>query len=242
MQQNDKLYFANAGDSRAIVGRQLDPSQLGQQVLLSQLKSITKQVTTDHKPHVPEERQRIEQYGSCVIESADDCSRVAGMLAVSRAIGDAPFKGCGVIATPEVFCVQAVDVEYVVIACDGLWDVLNNEEVGFIIQCVLAEAAGTQVNTSDPKLKTIGAAVHLFLQSDTLADEFSNQAERELAKLSQYDCPQNDSADIRATYQKPEDRYAPANIARILAKTAVAMGSEDNVSVVVGVKQFVYQK
>ena len=84
--------------------------------------------------------------------------------------------------------------------------------------------------------------MHLFLQSETLADEFSNQAERELTKLSQYDCPQNDSADIRASYAKPEDKFAPTNIARILAKTAVAMGSEDNVSVVVGVKQFIYLK
>ena len=33
----------------------------------------------------------------------DDCPRVAGMLAVSRAIGDCPFKGCGVISTPDVY-------------------------------------------------------------------------------------------------------------------------------------------
>ena len=133
-------------------------------------------------------------------------------------------------------------MEYVVIACDGLWDVLNNEEVGFIIQCVLAELEGNTINTPDPTLKTIGTAVHLFLQSETLADDSSSQAERELAKLSQYDCPTSDSADIVAHYQRPEERFAPTNIAKILAKTAVAMGSEDNVSVVVGVKQSVYQK
>jgi len=49
------------------------------------------------------------------------------MLAVSRAIGDCPLKGCGVISTPDVFYYETDDVEYIIMACDGLWDVLSNE-------------------------------------------------------------------------------------------------------------------
>jgi len=152
--QGEKLYFANAGDSRAIVGRagvvNLPDDSRQLQMTPNNIKHLTKQVTIDHKPSVPEEKSRIEQFGSCVIESPDDCSRVAGMLAVSRAIGDAPFKGCGVIATPEVFCVQQPEIDYVILACDGLLDVLSNEDVGLIVQCVTAGYRGKQVVIPQP--------------------------------------------------------------------------------------------
>lgn len=99
---NSHIFFANAGDSRAIVGGNILHHFNGPYTQLS-ITHIAEQVTIDHKPHIPTEKERIEKYGSCVIQTDDDCSRVAGMLAVSRAIGDAPFKGCGVIAEPEVF-------------------------------------------------------------------------------------------------------------------------------------------
>lgn len=60
------------------------------------------------------------------------------MLAVSRAIGDAPFKGCGVIANPDVFVVPKSEADFIVVACDGLWDVLSTGEVAFIIHAILA--------------------------------------------------------------------------------------------------------
>ncbi|CAL6053919.1 Protein_phosphatase 2C [Hexamita inflata] len=234
----DKFFFGNAGDSRAVVGR----IDVNLNFTPQSLKPITKQVSTDHKPHIPEEKQRIEQYGSCVIESNDDCSRVAGMLAVSRAIGDAPFKGCGVIATPEVFCVQQVEVDYVVLACDGLWDVMTNEEVGFVLQCVVGAFKNKQVQCSDQRLNCIKNAVALFLQSDNLQDESSKLAERELAKIGQYDYFSSESADVKAQYPTHDDKFSPQNIGRILAKTAVALGSEDNVSIVVGVRAGCYGK
>lgn len=66
-------------------------------------------------------------------ENNDDCPRVAGMLAVARAIGDAPFKGCGVISHPEIFSLDASELDWVVIACDGLYDVMSNEEVNLVV-------------------------------------------------------------------------------------------------------------
>ena len=58
-----------------------------------------------------------------------------GRLAVSRAIGDNMFKDLDInksplISTPEIheFILSKND-KFIVIACDGLWDVMTNEEV-----------------------------------------------------------------------------------------------------------------
>ena len=121
------ILVGNAGDARLVLQR----------------AGRVEQITQDHKPSVPAERQRIEQYGSCVVETPGDCARVAGMLAVSRAIGDAPFKGCGVISCPDVFEVDPTGVDFVVLACDGLWDVFSIEEVQLIVQVVFHGSSST---------------------------------------------------------------------------------------------------
>lgn len=74
------------------------------------------------------------------------------MLAVSRAIGDAPFKGCGVIATPEIYNVKCDTADFIVMACDGLWDVLKNEEVVFVVHAVLARSKNIKLNITDQRL------------------------------------------------------------------------------------------
>jgi protein phosphatase 2C family protein 2/3 len=62
------LFVANAGDSRAVLSRHG--------------KAI--EITRDHKPHEPSERQRIELCGGYVCSEG----RLCGELAVARAIGD----------------------------------------------------------------------------------------------------------------------------------------------------------
>lgn len=69
--KNNKLYCANAGDSRAIA------CVNGQAVALSH----------DHKPVLPKEMERIHDSGGWV----ENC-RVNGSLALSRALGDFKFK------------------------------------------------------------------------------------------------------------------------------------------------------
>lgn len=69
--KDNKLYCANAGDSRAIACRN------GQLVTLS----------SDHKPNNPEEMDRIYNAGGWV-----EFNRVNGNLALSRALGDFLFK------------------------------------------------------------------------------------------------------------------------------------------------------
>ncbi|XP_070846337.1 protein phosphatase 1bb isoform X1 [Chaetodon trifascialis] len=111
------LYFINCGDSRAVLSRD---TKVGFS-------------TQDHKPCNPREKERIQNAGGSVM-----IQRVNGSLAVSRALGDYDYKcvdGKGpteqlVSPEPEV-CVleRAAEDEFVVLACDGIWDVMSNEEL-----------------------------------------------------------------------------------------------------------------
>lgn len=82
----------------------------------------------DHKPNTVSERERIEKAGGVVVWAGT--WRVGGVLAVSRAFGDRPLKRY-VLATPDV-CVQTLSFEdeFVVMASDGVWDVLSNQVWG----------------------------------------------------------------------------------------------------------------
>jgi len=110
--------LANAGDSRAVL------CQGGRAVPLS----------IDHKPGLPEERARIESKGGIVAWVGT--YRVSGVLAVSRAFGDAPLKEY-VPATPHVITRLLVpEDELIILASDGLWDVIANEEAVTIARAI----------------------------------------------------------------------------------------------------------
>lgn len=106
----DRLLVANVGDSRAVICRG------GKAIAVSR----------DHKPDRTDERQRIEDAGGFVIWAGT--WRVGGVLAVSRAFGDRLLKQY-VVADPEIN-EEVVDdsLEFLILASDGLWDVVSNEE------------------------------------------------------------------------------------------------------------------
>ncbi|XP_047977095.1 probable protein phosphatase 2C 24 [Salvia hispanica] len=103
------IVVANCGDSRAVLCRS------GKAIPLS----------TDHKPDRPDEMNRIQAAGGRVIfwEGA----RVLGVLAMSRAIGDnylKPYVSC----EPEVTITErSEEDECLILASDGLWDVVSND-------------------------------------------------------------------------------------------------------------------
>jgi serine/threonine protein phosphatase PrpC len=91
------------------------------------IKGGAKTLSIDHKPDLPEERARIEGLGGRV--SFYDVARVEGILAVSRALGDRYLKPY-VSAEPYITKgLLGMENDYVVIACDGVWDVLLPSEV-----------------------------------------------------------------------------------------------------------------
>ncbi|KAH0459199.1 hypothetical protein IEQ34_012013 [Dendrobium chrysotoxum] len=106
----DRLLVANVGDSRAVICRG------GNAIAVSR----------DHKPDQTDERQRIEDAGGFVMWAGT--WRVGGVLAVSRAFGDRLLKQY-VVAEPEIQ-EEVVDgsLEFLILASDGLWDVVSNEE------------------------------------------------------------------------------------------------------------------
>mmetsp|Transcript_22687 Transcript_22687/g.37538 ORF Transcript_22687/g.37538 Transcript_22687/m.37538 type:complete len:516 (-) Transcript_22687:151-1698(-) len=118
-----RIVCANAGDSRAIIVR-----KDGSVVRLSR----------DHKPGMPDETRRITDLGGKVIYWGR--WRVEGLLAVSRAIGDASLKPY-VTSEPEV-CEYDIgkDDWFLVLSSDGVWDVLDNEEAAHVViatSCVM---------------------------------------------------------------------------------------------------------
>ena len=115
MVRGDRLTVANVGDSRAILVK-----RNGEVVPLSR----------DHKPNCADEQARISSRGGRVVHWG--VWRVEGVLAVSRAIGDRLLKEY-VIAEPEFKEIRrSAQDAFVIIASDGLWDVLSNEDVRYI--------------------------------------------------------------------------------------------------------------
>jgi len=132
-----KIVCANAGDSRAII--------LGR-------NGIVTKITRDHKPGVPDETKRITDLGGRVIYWGR--WRVESILAVSRAIGDASLKPY-ITAEPEVVeHLIKPDDWFLVLASDGIWDVLENEQVAeYVISHACVEIDNKLVCDPD-KLKS----------------------------------------------------------------------------------------
>ncbi|KAJ0974079.1 hypothetical protein J5N97_016044 [Dioscorea zingiberensis] len=91
---------------------------------------LVKELTNDHHPSRDDERNRVEAAGGYVVEWAG-VFRVNGQLAVTRAIGDMPFKRYGVISNPEVTDWHAItnNDSYLVVASDGIFEKLTTQEV-----------------------------------------------------------------------------------------------------------------
>ncbi|XP_022991577.1 probable protein phosphatase 2C 49 [Cucurbita maxima] len=113
------LMVANAGDCRAVLSRN------GEAVDMSQ----------DHRPIYSLEKQRVEELGGYV-----DGGYLNGVLSVSRALGDWDMKlphgsPSPLIAEPE--CKQVVlteEDEFLIIACDGIWDVMSSQQAVNVVR------------------------------------------------------------------------------------------------------------
>lgn len=102
------LYVANAGDSRAVL------SKNGQAERLS----------IDHKASDPQEIERVKAMGGTIMDN-----RVAGGLAITRAIGDHAYKSSGVTSQPyTVRHVLRPFDKYLVLASDGVWDTVSDQD------------------------------------------------------------------------------------------------------------------
>lgn len=122
-----RIYCANSGDSRCVLG----------------LAGEAKPMSYDHKPSNPEEHSRILNAGGFV-----EFDRVNGNLALSRALGDFEFKQNAslpaeqqiVTADPQVISHDYTgEEEFLVLACDGIWDCLSNQQVIDLVRRGIAQ-------------------------------------------------------------------------------------------------------
>ncbi|XP_031266525.1 probable protein phosphatase 2C 39 [Pistacia vera] len=111
-----KLVVANLGDSRAIICK----------------NGVAKQLSIDHEPSM--EKDEIEGRGGFVSNFPGDVPRVDGQLAVARAFGDKSLKK-HLSSEPDVE-VEMIDndTEFIILASDGLWKVMSNQEAADAIK------------------------------------------------------------------------------------------------------------
>ncbi|KAG8660100.1 probable protein phosphatase 2C 47 isoform X2 [Manihot esculenta] len=106
------MLIANVGDSRAVL------SKRGRAFELSK----------DHKPSSTSERLRIERLGGEIYDGY-----LNGQLSVARALGDWHIKGAKgskspLSAEPDLEEINLTEEhEFLIIGCDGLWDVMSSQ-------------------------------------------------------------------------------------------------------------------
>lgn len=129
----NELYVANAGDSRCVLAK----------------KGKAIEMSIDHKPDLSYEKERITRAGGVVEEG-----RVMGNLNLSRSIGDLEYKKNPelppedqmITAFPEVKRERIdADTDFMVLACDGIWDILTCQECVDFIYSRLASSSLSQI-------------------------------------------------------------------------------------------------
>ncbi|XP_021734367.1 probable protein phosphatase 2C 33 [Chenopodium quinoa] len=175
IKQGQDLVIGNVGDSRAVLGTRDDDNTL-----------VAVQLTVDLKPNLPAEAERIKKCRGRVFALQDepDVARVwlpnndSPGLAMARAFGDFCLKDFGLIAVPDISYRRLTEKdEFIVLATDGIWDVLSNKEVVDIVAGApsrstaaraLVETAVRGWKMRYPTSKTDDCAVVcLFLDSNT---------------------------------------------------------------------------
>lgn len=131
VRQGESIFVANVGDSRAVLATMSDDGNLE-----------PVQLTIDFKPNLPQEAERIIQCKGRVFCLGDEpgVHRVwlpheeSPGLAMSRAFGDYCVKDFGLISVPEVTQRNITSRDqFVVLATDGVWDVVSNQEAVQIV-------------------------------------------------------------------------------------------------------------
>lgn len=119
------LLVANVGDCRAVMCR----------------KGVAVQMSRDHRPSYPPEKKRIEDSGGFI----DQYGYLNGELAVTRALGDWYMKlpygsSSPLTAEPEIQrFLLTEDDEFLIMGCDGIWDVLSNQDAVNLVRRGLTE-------------------------------------------------------------------------------------------------------
>ena len=117
------LYTSNVGDSRIVLSR----------------KGRAYRLSYDHKASDHNESTRVENAGGLILKN-----RVNGVLAVTRSLGDSYMKDL-VLGKPFTTSTQIIkDDEFMIIACDGVWDVISDAKACKIVADCFKNAMDAQ--------------------------------------------------------------------------------------------------
>ncbi|CAM9873168.1 unnamed protein product [Pylaiella littoralis] len=157
-----KLVLTNVGDSRATLGRRHTVmGEGGEQQGKTGCSLIAQALTVDHKPDIPEEKERILDAGGRVFaleysDGVDGPPRVwlgdvnVPGLAMSRTLGDVVAHTVGVTSYPDTYRCDLNDqgegsqdstgdgreAALLILATDGLWEFVSDQEaVDIASQC-----------------------------------------------------------------------------------------------------------
>ena len=143
-----RIHAANAGDARAVLSFRPDlnsstsTSTSTIEANMSVANSSSFRLTSDHKADDPKEIARIENAGGFLLRN-----RVLGIMAVARSLGDHGMKEF-VIARPfcqsiefELECSHDEEKEFIILACDGLWDTIEDEEAIGLVKTFVMQAS-----------------------------------------------------------------------------------------------------
>ena len=182
----NKIYAANVGDSRCLLSM-----NNGDKII---------EVTKDHKPNSPEEKERIKKYGGRIYQTETYIKksknvkligkkiigpyRVSpGGLSVSRTIGDveAKLEKYGgnenvVISKPDIFefDLNKDDIDFFVMGCDGIFDQLTSEEVINCAWMIYNEKDNILVNQCKDIHNQSGLICDLIMKSALARKSFDN--------------------------------------------------------------------
>ena len=133
----ERLFCINVGDSRCVLGKFNE----------SKNEWFAMDLSRDHKPSNPNEKERILKKGGKVEAYVDDDGNYVGPervwmkngdgpgLAMSRSFGDEIAHRVGVIINPEIYDYHFVEEDkFIILASDGIWEFISSEEVVQIIK------------------------------------------------------------------------------------------------------------
>ena len=147
------LFVANAGDSRAVLCRK---------------DGVVVPLSEDHKPNLEREKKRIYSSGGFV-----SSGRVNGCLALSRGFGDFQYKNNGsippkaqaVTCDPDITAIELEkEHEFLIIACDGIWDCMSSEEACKYIQDKLRDLKQKSEYQQEEKTPLSSIITNMFLE------------------------------------------------------------------------------
>ena len=174
----NKLLVANIGDSRLVLFK----------------KNSLFFITEDHKPNSPKEKTRIEKAGGSIYQTQSPIPiyqngkkidipwRVnPGRLSVSRTFGDIEAKNENfggkkniVVALPDITEIELDDdFNLLVIGCDGIFDVLSNEQILECVKIVIKEKNVKDLNEINVS-ELCGDIADMIIKSSLALDSFDN--------------------------------------------------------------------